>query len=165
RERPELPDGWDPARTRFEVLTEFETSAPAEVRFRACEPGAGGARADAALIRLGGMTVTTGHAFAVADERALRVGPAHPEAGSEPVRKEWLPSADGRTLLVESIPWRCVEEHLDARGPRRVSSPLTATPRQTTRSGAPDDPAGGARSAEATRARALVVDFIIVPES
>lgn len=100
RERPLLPPAFDPASTSLEIVTEFVESPKPEILDQGTEE-----TPNHAVIRFGGLDIVVGHAFNLEKENALALGSMTTQEGASPLEKRWIESSDGRTFLLESIPW------------------------------------------------------------
>jgi hypothetical protein len=173
RHAPPLPDGFNPATTHFEILTEFIEAPEPVVHPKPVEAAGEAVLPDHAVIDFGRLAIVVGHAFPVGEETALAIGVFGPPDDSErtPVRKEWKSVGDGRAYLIESVAWEDVRNYLrlladvpskaeDAAGPQVAVAPTwPKRPPVVTRS----------RPMELAQApytpQGYVVDFVTLPNS
>jgi len=101
-EQIQLPEGFDPETTRLEVWTEFleapTVSKDTDTRYGATDEN----------LDFGAMQIGPGSVFSVADNGTIT-------RGSSTV-KRWL-TTEGRTFLVEAVPFQLVAEELQALPP------------------------------------------------
>lgn len=144
RECPSLPEGWNEATTRLEVLTEFEVDTEPEVKRSAAGEGDSSEASDDLMIHLGGMALIPGGAF------AMEAGDEMTGEGRDrmkQVRKRWESRGPNRYALFESIDWQEVSAFW-----KSVREENAGVQRRTEAEAALSGPA-------------YVIDFIIVPES
>ena len=109
REKPKLPDGWDPASVRLDVLTEILADAPPKVNEQVVKTGDGRELTDHVVIEFGGLSMIMGKALALENGRAVALGDLDSTDQSVPVLKQWRQLDDGRTFLIESLGWKDIE--------------------------------------------------------
>jgi hypothetical protein len=105
KERPELPEDWDPAWVRIEVVTEFLVDREPELRTQRVLVEEGFELDDHAVIHSGSMAMIMGKAFSVEGHEASSLGGLNAEAQGRPVLKQWHGTEDGRRFVVESVSW------------------------------------------------------------
>lgn len=109
RERPELPDGWDPATTRLEIATEFLGLTDPAIESRTIDAGQGLIMRDDHRISLPRRVFLEGKAFGAADAESVSLGAGALDPNGIPVAKQWHRTADDSAFLIESIGWAQVE--------------------------------------------------------
>ncbi len=113
RERPQLPEGWDQATVRLEIVTEFVVDAQPELRVNTLRLPGLPELSDHAVIHFGSLAILPGKAFPLAGDAALILGSLSPEHPGAAVLKQWHVTGDGRSFLVESVAWSDVAADLD----------------------------------------------------
>ena len=109
RQRPALPEGWNPATVRLEVLTELVECPDPEVRRQTVAREGEAPLEDDVVLGFGGMDMLMGHGFPVAGEAAWAFGGLTPAPEATPVLKQYHELPDGRRFLVESVAWADAE--------------------------------------------------------
>ncbi len=114
RERPKLPEGFDPQTSRLEIITEIVDSPIPEIKEQPLEIKSDKPIKpvpDHVLIKLDSLSMIMGKAFLTNNsDRWIATDPGSIPEGASSVLKQWLVADDGRDFLVESISWQDAED-------------------------------------------------------
>lgn len=97
-ERPPLPEGFDEATTRLEIVTEFIDASPTISALGTDESTS----PNHTTISFGDLAIVTAHAFPADKDKLGYIG-SDPQFS--PVMKEWVRLPGGKSYLIESVPW------------------------------------------------------------
>lgn len=101
--QPKLPEAWNPANVRLEVVTEFQVDQDPVLRSSPYRVVGQPELRDDVVIDFGKMAMIMGKAFKVSGEDAFELG-GIAEQGSSVV-KEWHTTNEGKRFLIESVSW------------------------------------------------------------
>jgi hypothetical protein len=169
REQPQLPDGWNPANVRLEVITEFQLDGEPVLRSTPFRAEGQPELRDDAVIHFGKMAMIMGKAFNVSAENAFELGGI--AQGGSAVVKEWHRTNDGRRFLIESLSWPEAALGLQDLPLSRQANNIIYRTRQTALA-AIDQPATEAPERKPVQIASVayapsgfLLDFVIVPDA
>ena len=169
REKPKLPEGWDLATARLEVLTEFMVEERPTLREQALKTEDGLELSDHTVIQFDSLSIIMGKALALEEGRAFAFGSLDATDQSVPVLKQWRELDDGRTFLIESLGWKEIEPRLKDLRERAEAKPARDSNTTLVQTW-PRHPAPGSRpepilaATEPYRPDGFLLDFVIIPD-
>ena len=169
REKPKLPDGWDPASVRLEVLTEFMVEEQPGLREQALKTEDGLELTDHVVIQFDSLSMIMGKAWSLEEGKAFTFGNLDATDQSVPVLKQWRELDDGRTFLIESLGWKEIEPRLKDLRERAEAAPAREANRAFVRTwprrpSSLNPPEPILAASEPYQPGGYLLDFIIIPD-